>query len=209
MTEQKHTPDASTSDDETLSALYKNSKENQSSPRAIRRNIILAARKEELASSTLGRQLKRWANTSKVLLSATAVIALVAVVWVGQYKLQQGGFDSEEYTRVQIHTLSPAPELASENIRLKYDAAYADFLQQQGTLTAHHQSSAKLQMTNDGWTLATCQNELLKISDELLRILNDTQRVNIDLHAGDSVNILFAMDGRILQILKLPKPLRC
>jgi hypothetical protein len=39
-------------------------------------------------------------------------------------------------------------------------------------------------------------------------MLKDIQRVDMDLIIGDSVTILFAMDGRIIQIVKLPEPLR-
>jgi negative regulator of sigma E activity len=170
---------------------------------------MLAANKEALASSSFGNQLKRWMQTSKSLIAATAMIALVAAVWVGQYKLERGAFNQDQYTNVQIHSLSEPQELASNNIRLKYDAAYKEFLQQQGTLAAHHQSSAKLRLNDNGWTLATCKNELLQISDELLNILKDVQRIDTNLVLGDSVNILFAMDGRIIQIVKSPEPLRC
>lgn len=68
---------------------------------------------------------------------------------------------------------------------------------------------AQLRVNNDGWTLATCQNQLVQISDELLDMLKDIKRVDMDLIVVDPVTILFAMDGRIIQIVKLPEPLRC
>jgi len=209
VTDDKQNTDVKSNADDVLSSLYQKDKMRGESPSAIRRNVMLAANKEALASSGIGMQLKRWVQASKSLVAATAMIALVAVVWVGQYKLERGAFNQNQYTNVQIHSLSAPQELASNNIRLKYDVAYKEFLQQQGTLAAHHQSSAKLRLNDNGWTLATCKNELLQISDELLNILKDVQRLDTDLVIGDSVNILFAMDGRIIQIVKSPKPLRC
>ncbi|MFQ3250873.1 MAG: hypothetical protein ACI9O6_002713 [Glaciecola sp.] len=209
MTDPKKAADANSGTEEALSALYNIEKQSLSSPKSIRRNVMLAAKKEELAANSFSNQLKRWANRSTSLLAATALVALVAVVWVGQYKLDQGGFNQEAFTSVQIHSFSVPEELASDKIRLQYDAAYKDFLQQQGTLSAHHKTSATLRVTNNGWSLATCRNELVQISDELLAVLNDMQRVDSELHAGDSVDILFAMDGRIIQLLKSPVPLRC
>lgn len=209
MTDDKQNTDAKSNADDVLSSLYEKDKMREPSPSAIRRNVMLAANKEALASSSIGNQLKRWMQTSKSLIAATAMIALVAAVWIGQYKLERGAFNQNQYTNVQIHSLSEPQELASNNIRLKYDAAYKEFLQQQGTLTAHHQSPAKLRLNDNGWTLATCKNELLQISDELLNILKDVQRIDTNLVIGDSVNILFAMDGRIIQIVKSPEPLRC
>ena len=211
MTDLKHTTDANqrSDNDEELTQLYHKEKGNQASPSSIRRNVILAAKKEELASNSLANKLKRWTNTSKSLVAASAVIALVAVVWLGQYKIEQGGFNQAQYTNVQIHSFSGPQELASNKIRLQYDAAYKEFLQQQGTLSAHHQSSARLKVSEDGWSLATCQNELLEISDELLAVLNDMQLIDNGLSTGDSVEILFARDGRILQIIKAQEPLRC
>jgi len=103
------------------------------------------------ASTTLGSQLKRWLNTSKSLIAVTSLIALISVVWVGQYKLEQGRFNPTEYTSIQIHSFAPPQALASDNIRFKYNAAYKDFLLQQGKLAAHHQSSAQLRVSNDGW----------------------------------------------------------
>ncbi len=209
MTDDKQNTDVKSNADDVLSSLYEKDKMSVSSPSAIRRNVMLAANKEALATSGIGNQLKRWMQTSKSLIAATAMFALVAVVWLGQYKLERGAFNQSQYTNVQIHSLSAPQELASNDIRLKYDAAYKEFLQQQGTLSAHHQSSAKLRLNDNGWTLATCKNELLQISNELLNILKDVQRIDTDLVIGDSVNILFAMDGRIIQIVKSPEPLRC
>ena len=209
MTDDKQNTDAKSNADDVLSSLYEKDKMREPSPSAIRRNVMLAANKEALASGSIGSQVKRWLQTSKSLIAATAMIALVAVVWVGQYKLEQGAFNQNEYTNVQIHSLSEPQKLVSNNIRLQYDAAYKDFLLQQGTLAAHHQSSAQLRLNDNGWTLATCKNELLQISDELLNILKDVQRIDTDLMIGDSVNILFAMDGRIIQIVKSAQPLRC
>ncbi len=209
MTDDKQNTDVESNTDNALASFYEKGKMRGSSPSAIRRNVMLAANKDALASNSIGMQFKRWVQTSKSLIAATAMIALVAVVWLGQYKLQQGAFNQNQYTNVQIHSLAEAQELVSNDIRLKYDAAYKEFLQQQGTLAAHHQSSAKLRLNDNGWTLATCKNELLQISDELLNILKDVQRIDTGLVIGDSVNILFAMDGRIIQIVKSPEPLRC
>jgi hypothetical protein len=209
VTDPKQTTDVNLDSDDALSKLYNNEKQSHSSPNSIRRNVILAAKKEELKANSLSNQFKHWANRSTSLIAASAVIALVVVVGIGQYKLDKGGFNQEEYTNIQIHSFSAPQELASDKLRLQYDTAYKDFLQQQGTLSAHHKTSAKLKVTNEGWSLATCQNELVQISGELLAVLNDMQRVDIDLHAGDSVDILFAMDGRIIQLLKSPEPLRC
>lgn len=209
MTDDKQNTDVESKTDNALGSLYEKDKMRGSSPSAIKLNVMLAANKEALASSSIGMQFKRWMQTSKSLIAATAMVALVAVVWVGQYKLERGAFNQNQYTNVQIHSLAETQELASNNIRLKYDAAYKEFLQQQGTLAAHHQSSAKLRLNDNGWTLATCKNELLQISDELLNILKDVQRIDTGLVIGDSVNILFAMDGRIIQIVKSPEPLRC
>lgn len=209
MTDDKQYADANSNADDALGSLYEKDKMRKPSPSAIRRNVMLAANKEALASSSIGNQLKRWMQTSKLLIGTTAMITLVVAVWVGQYKLEQGAFNQNQYTTIQIHSLSEPQELASNNIRLKYDVAYKEFLQQQGTLAAHYQSSAKLRLNDNGWTLATCKNELLQISDELLNILEAVHRIDTNLVLGDSVNILFAMDGRIIQIVKSPEPLRC
>jgi hypothetical protein len=209
VTDDKQNTNVESNTDEVLGSLYKKDKMRGSSPSAIRRSVMLAANQEALASSSIGTQFKRWMQTSKSLIAATAMVALVAVVWVGQYKLEQGAFNQNQYTNVQIHSLAEPQELASNSIRLKYDVAFKEFLLKQGTLAAHHQSSAKLRLNDNGWTLATCKNELLQISDELLNILKDVQRIDTDLVIGDSVNILFAMDGRIIQIVKSPEPLRC
>jgi hypothetical protein len=40
-------------------------------------------------------------------------------------------------------------------------------------------------------------------------MLNELSRIDLNVVAGDSVNILFAFDGRILQILKSSEPLIC
>ncbi len=58
MADPKHNIVVNSNSDDTLTVLYEDDKQGQRSPSSIRRSIMLEAKKEELASSTLISQLK-------------------------------------------------------------------------------------------------------------------------------------------------------
>ncbi|MFT5277254.1 MAG: hypothetical protein ACI97K_000338 [Glaciecola sp.] len=196
-----------------LALLYERGKRQTKPAVGMRRDILMAAKKEELKKYSLSKNFKNWLSVSKGLSAITALSMLVAFVWLGQselmYQKSREGLANVQYTRIQSHQLESESQLASEALRLKYDSAYKDYLNQQGALAAHHQSKAKLLMSEQGWQLATCDNELVEVSENVLAMLNELSRIDLNVVAGDSVNILFAFDGRILQILKSSEPLIC
>ncbi|MBF7074773.1 hypothetical protein ISG33_15330 [Glaciecola sp. MH2013] len=182
-----------------------------------KRELLLQAKTKQRQSYHWSEALSRWFSYSKGLSATAAVGLLVIVVWYGQIHVFSPNdhnnlanhYTNVEFTRVDSHELQSESQLVGANFRIKYDKAYKDYLRSKGVIAAHHQSSAKLRMSKSGWELATCDNELIKVSDELLSLLDDIERIDSDLKVGETVDIMYAMDGRIMQILRSNEVLRC
>lgn len=211
MKKQKNTEETET--DEQLSALYHARKRGKSSPHQIRRDVLQAAAKAEGQHNSLAQGFGTWIRWSKGLSSVAALGILVIVVWIGQsnsfLQNRSDEFVKTQYKTVNEHLLASESPLASDVLRVKYDIAYKDYLMSKGRIAAHHQKSATLLVSEQGWELSTCENELVKVSDELLSMLAQIERIDLELASGESVNIMYAMDGRIMSITRAKEPLRC
>jgi hypothetical protein len=211
MSLQRNTDESQS--EEQLSVLYQAKKRRAAPDYQTRRDILQAAAKAEGQHNSLAQGFGTWLRWSKGLGSVAALGILVIVVWIGQSNsfLQNRSDEvvSTQYKTVNEHMLSTESQLASDVLRVKYDIAYKEYLVSQGRIAAHHQKSATLLVSEQGWELATCENELVKVSDEVLSMLAEIERIDLELVSGESVNIMYAMDGRIMQITRAEKPLRC
>lgn len=182
-----------------------------------KRALLLEAKKREIESHSWSQEFVRWMGFSKGFSAAAALCLLVVVVWYGQNTMlleSEGDFASTDFSiadfsTVKAHQLNTETQLASATLRVKYDEAYKDYLNQQGIIAAHHQTNATLRMSDEGWELATCDDVLVTVSDELVAMLKELERIDTDIQIGESVNIMYAMDGRIMQIIRANEPLRC
>ncbi|MDT0583980.1 MULTISPECIES: hypothetical protein [Alteromonadaceae] len=199
--------------EEQLSALYQAHKRGVAPPHQTRRDLLQAAAKAEGQHNSLAQGFGTWVRWSKGLSSVAALGILVIVVWIGQsnsfLQKRPEAYVSAQYKTVNEHMLSSENPLASDVLRVKYDIAYREYLVGQGRIAVHHQKSATLMVSEQGWELATCENELVKVSDELLSMLAEIERIDLELVSGESVNIMYAMDGRIMSITRAKEPLRC
>jgi hypothetical protein len=221
---------ADTIKDADLASLHSQSKAKQIQAGKIglktsRRALILEANRNQIAKHNWSQELLRWLSFSKGLGAAVAVCLLVVVVWFGQQTITmtpQEIYVSDRSTKntsadrvyanykmIETHQLNSEVQLASATLRVKYDEAYKDYLSQKGVIAAHHQSVGRLQITERGWELTTCDDELVKVSEKIVAMLDEMQRIDTTIKVGQPISIMYAVDGRIMQIIKADEPLRC
>ena len=174
-----------------LSELYNKRKQKHRAPASIKRAVLI----ENRHSTSFLPSLNRLTGVA----IAASLLLLVSLVVVQQRDWQYGT-PTVEYTLVEIHSLDQNPVAVAENVRQKNAQHYANYLLQEQILARHHRKSAVLNVASQGWELATCEQELVKISAELVASLQQLDRVGTQFKTGDFVSIDFDKNGLIVGI---------
>jgi hypothetical protein len=192
MTEQNHDKDTD------LTELYQQRKELYKAPSSVKKHIIRAAKKK----NTIGFTELNLVNWTKGISVAAATVLLISLIAIRNNDNHWFNQKSVEVSLVEIHSLNDEKVPLSQSIRVKYAYNYHEYLSQQQTLASHHRKNALLRLTEEGWELTTCDDELLKISAELVRTLINVNRIEKQVENGDRVDIIFDQDGHIISILQ-------
>lgn len=216
----KHDDEPITDDD--LSRYYKASKQAASTtgPTAdARRKLYSEATKLERAHETKQHKtpsqiMAQWIGMSKISFASAAVIALFAVVMIGQSDLFLNTLDERaHYTQLEVHRMpsdtADTQHSLSTASRTNYDMAYKQYLAQQTHFTAKHNIRTRLVVSEEGWALKSCDQSIVDIGADLLSMLEEVGRVDSEIIKGDIVDIQYAYDGRILGLFKATSPLQC
>jgi hypothetical protein len=99
------------------------------------------------------------------------------------------------YQTVQFHSLDSDTQSQAEIINNRY--------------AAHYNKQAVLRLQYDGWQLKTCDQEVIRLSQELVLALDAMQQLDVQLNSGDIVDIAFDQTGIILGIQHSIKALFC
>ncbi|MFT4941204.1 MAG: hypothetical protein ACI88A_004268 [Paraglaciecola sp.] len=192
MTEQNH-------DENTdLTELYQQRKTAYKAPSSVKRHIIRAAKKKK----TVGFSEFNLTNWTKGISLAAATVLLISLVAIRNNDSNWFTPKSVEVSLVEFHSLNDENVPLSQSIKVKYARNFDQYLNQQQTLANHHSKNALLRLTDEGWELTTCNDELLKISAELVLTLRNVNRIEEQLKNGDRVDIVFNQDGHIMKILQ-------
>jgi hypothetical protein len=192
MTEQDNHKDTD------LTELYQQRKAAYKAPSSVKKNIIRTAKNKQTISMTEF----NFISWTKGISLAAATVLLISLVVIRNNDTSWFNQKSVEVSLVEIHSLSDENVPLSQSIRVKYARNYHQYLNQQQTLVSHHRKNALLRLTDEGWELTTCNDELLKISAELVRTLRSVNRIEERLENGDRVDIIFNQDGHIINILQ-------
>ena len=142
---------------------------------------------------------KKWFHRSGQVAIAASTLLLIVLVAFQHYSLNNH-LPQQQYTLVEIHSLDEKEGPLSENVRHKYAQHYQAYLKQKQMFAKHHKKSAIIQQLDDGWELKTCDEEIVRISNELINALYDLNSIETSLRAGDQVEIAFDRTGIILSI---------
>ncbi|MDO6694840.1 hypothetical protein Q4574_16200 [Aliiglaciecola sp. 3_MG-2023] len=168
-----------------------------------------ASMKRQLMQSTESKsKLYGWFSNFQHLTFATATILLLGLVAWQSYELRQSP-DTLRYTSVEIHNIDEQSSQDYRQISQRYQQHYQDYLQQKALLASHHQKSAILTQFENGWELRTCDQELVKISKQLIDTLQQMNLINGNFKTGDSVEIAFNVSGLIVGIHANKTLLKC
>lgn len=194
MTDKQHP------DDQALSNLYQQRKARHQAPSRQRRTV--------LSHNEKGPSWQAWGNRLTGFAVAASTVLLVSLVAFQQWRLNapQPNFEFANIEIAQVHSLAaqPSPSLSQE-ITQKLASHYAAYLAKQREYASWEYKGAKLKKDQNGWELATCDRQLVKVSEDLINELKNLHYIEQSLSRGDDVLIAFANDGIILGISAAPK----
>lgn len=175
-----------------LNELYHARKSKYKSPASIKRAVLF----KNTQQSSLLPSMKQ---ITGVAVAASIMLLLSLIV------IQDSRWSTNtppiEYTWVEVHSLSEAPVDLAKNVRQKNALHYANFLKQEEVLEQRYKKDAVLQIVDQGWELKTCEQELVKISADLVASLKSLDRVEKRIGDGDFVSISFDKNGLIVGIV--------
>ena len=183
-----------------LNQLYQKRKKHVHAPAAHKRQLM----EHDIFTAPW----QKWLHRAGQVAIAASTLLLVGLVAMQHYDLKQVP-KPQQYTLVEIHSLDNEKGRLSENVRHKYVQHYQAFLKQKQMFAQHHKKSAIIQQLDDGWELKTCEEELVKISDELVSALYDINSIDTSLKTGDRVEIAFDRTGIILGIIRSEQAAMC
>lgn len=186
------------SSEQSLKEQYAKRKRQHLAPPSIKRYVLMKQQNHQTNAHIFKR-------LSYVAVAASTLLLMSFLL----IERSERGLPNADIAVVQIHTLSPEVESLSEHLNSRYASHYHDYLKQKQTFAAHHKKRAMLRDTDDGWQLATCDNEVLQLSDELITALVGMQQIDTQLKTGDMVDIAFDQSGIVLGIVRSGNYLRC
>lgn len=183
-----------------LNELYQQRKQHYRASASDKRRIM--------DSELLSTPWQKWFHRVGQIAIAASTLLLISLVAFEQYKLNKPD-SAQEYTLVELHSLEEDAGSLSANMRHKYAQHYNAYLEQQQMFARHHKKSAVLSQFDNGWELQTCDQELVKISDELVEALHRMDTIEMSLKPGDLVDITFDKSGIILGIRRSNRAAMC
>jgi predicted RNA-binding Zn ribbon-like protein len=195
-----------------LDNLYKRHKQNTQVPRHIKRQVMAAANRADYSKP------RSWKNTHW--LSAIATVAVFAVL-VNMFIVRKDMVDlldtaalgehKRDFVVDVVHRLeSESRATVAQNERQQQlEKIYHDYQKRKVVLAAHHQQAAQLVAVSDGWSLKTCDDELVQISPQLVSLFVDWEQIETDIALGDQVDITFDSQGRIAKIRRVTEAMQC
>ena len=183
-----------------LNSLYENRKKRNGSPSSLRRQVMKNALVNKPGAALV--------NRFQQLAIAAGTLLLISLVAIQYYDIKHGQ-PPMTYTIVEVHSMAAENNTSYAHISRQYDEHYRQFMQHKALLVSHHNKSAVLNQIEDGWELVTCDQELLKISNELIGTLAQMDLLGDALANGDNVNIAFNRHGLIVGIHQQIKPKKC
>ena len=183
-----------------LSSLYENRKKRNSSPTSLKRQVMKQTSKNKPIIALF--------NRFQQVAIAAGTLLLISLVAIQYYDVQHGQ-PPMTYTQVEVHSMGTEETTDYAHISRQYNEHYQQFMQQKAVLVSHYSKSAVLNQIEDGWELVTCDQELLKVSNELITALKEMDLLGDALNSGDNVNIAFNRQGLIVGIHQQVNAKKC
>lgn len=187
--------------DDTLHDLYRQRKNQHIAPASIKR-AVLTKHQAKLNTQQI------WRRISHVAVAASTLLLCGLVYWhYYAWQITEPQISGIQYTTVELHSLAPAKQ--SEDLTERYAKHYNDYLSQQNILAMHHTKQAVLRQTEGDWQLQTCDQQVVKVSQQLIQALRDIHQIDANLKDGDNVELHFDKNGIILSISQSRTYMHC
>lgn len=176
---------------------YQKQKQQTKLPAHIKNRVMRAARQEQTEAKP--NLLQQW-NWLLAVGCVTGLFLLFELVSYSRLPFE----DNHQYTQVHIHKLEQEP-FTSASQQPGYNQKieqfqYAYQQRQQQNYAFHRKQKARLINNQGSWELATCDDQLIKISSQLMAELFKQRKVEEQLLPGNPVVIEFDQRGRIIRI---------
>lgn len=191
-----------------LDKLYQQRKSLHKAPHAVLKRVMQEAAARQ-GNSSWKLNLFNWTSGISLTAATLFLISVVALQWRNLPLLPTSVV---QYNLVEIHSLEEEYANVSDtsySSKVKYEQHYAEFLHKQQTFARHHDKIASLRRLDEGWELTTCDEQLVKISAELVQALSDLNRIEAELQSGDWVDVVFNKEGKIIGISQRGKYHTC
>lgn len=187
--------------DEELQRLYQQRKAQYVAPAGLKRHLL--TKHQSLMSSQ-----KIWRRITHVALAASTLLLFSLVVWHhNTWQSLDQQIATTNYTSIELHSLAPSKQ--SDDISERYAKHYKNYLSQQQVLAFHHKKQAVLQQTEGGWQLQTCEQQVVRVSQDLINALRNIHQIEGNFKTGDQVEMMFDKTGLILGIKPAQKLAHC
>jgi hypothetical protein len=194
-------PNSDKHSDEKLASLYQQRKAQYVAPAGIKRQVLVK-------HQTLLSNQQIWRRITHVAVAASTLLLCGLVFWHHySWQSMEQQIATTHYTSIELHSLAPSKQ--SDAISERYATHYNDYLSQREILAFHHQKQAILQQTDNGWQLQTCDQQVVKVSQDLINALRNIHQIEGTFKTGDHVALMFDKTGLILGIKPSPKLVHC
>ncbi|BDX04900.1 hypothetical protein [Planctobacterium marinum] len=186
-----------------LQQQYQRQKQSAQPPESIKRYVLAKARRADKSPGSGLQKLPMLALAASLL-----VLAWLVLLPERQLK-QETQFTVIDYHGLEAESSGSVDSAPAIQRRFEYNAAQQRYAYQ-SQLGNAERKVARLSIQLDGsWQLATCEQNALLISKELVALLQKQQRLPAVLQPEAPMEVLFANDGKILQINQTEAPLLC
>lgn len=206
--------------DASLESLYQKRKLKHASPSAVKQEIL-----DTLATSSTA-ATPWWKINVKPYMQISAVACSVAVAFIViSIQLVNNNpsplaLESADFQSVELHVLAPkAKQLANTQLsrsmatkerKVQYQSAQSVYMERQADLVIHQQAYATIVNSEEGLSLLTCDQNLLKLSQEVVDLLmSGHENETVDFSKGQMVALTFDDNGHIIDIRKEIEKTEC
>ena len=184
-----------------LSALYQQRKADISAPSDIKSRVFSPTRMKQSNHST---STVDWFR----LLSGVA-LAASTLLFVGLVSMNQQNLNALSPRTVQVHHIQGETPSTSERIHISYQQHTYAHQQRTQRLEELHQQTMLLTHLDDGWELDNCNETIVQVSNELVKLLGENNTLNEALRSGSWVQVYFDHEGHIRKIIPSDTPALC
>ena len=177
-----------------LNECYARSKSKYTPPSRLKRAVLNEATKAQPNHTD---KMKPW---GALMVAAVTGILLFNIVIFDREVRQEPVAALPDFESVEWHGYEDKLLSRFEQLQLKQEQHYQDYQHTLAVTAQHTVRLATIQQIDGEWALLDCDQNLIKISEELVAQLGQDNKLDGRFTVGDSVRLALNQDGYILNI---------